>query len=171
MTDNPGHAAPHIQETHLPNIEISKVLGLAELLKNKGGKEDIYKLADELKMEFGDTLTVIRAAEMLKICKSLSGDVLLEPVGDKITKSKIASRKTLVRTQLQAIPVFAQLAEYLKGCPEQKATRSDVLEKIAEFLPNEHLETSFTTIVNWSRYAELFGYNDNTETFYIDQGN
>lgn len=157
--------------THLPNIEISKILGLAELLKNKGGKEDIYKLADELKMEFGDTLTVIRAAEMLRIVKSLSGDVSLEPIGDKITKAKISSRKSLVRTQLATIPVFAKLAEFLRERPEQKASRTEVLEKIAEFLPNDHLEESFTTILNWSRYAEFFGYNDNTETFYVDQGN
>jgi len=47
-------------------------------------------------------------------------------------------------------------------------TREEVLDKLAELLPNEDAESSFSTIVNWGRYAELFGYNDDTQTFYLD---
>ncbi|MBI3535372.1 MAG: hypothetical protein HY072_07810, partial [Deltaproteobacteria bacterium] len=56
-------AASSMQQS-LPQTSIPEILGLLGLLKSKGGKEDIYKLAAELKMEFGTTLAVIRGAEL-----------------------------------------------------------------------------------------------------------
>ena len=44
-----------------------------------------------------------------------------------------------------------------------------MLEKLAELLPNEDAENSFGTVVTWGRYSELFGYNDDTQTFYLGE--
>ncbi len=154
----------------LPQIGISEILGLVELLKTKGGREDIYKLAAELSMEFGDMLTVIRAAEMLGLVNTPGGDVVIEPLGEKVTRSKINDRKQIVKAQLEKVPVFKELVSFLKEHEGLQATRNQLLEKLAELIPNENSEETFTTMVNWGRYAELFGYNDDSQTFYLDQG-
>jgi hypothetical protein len=44
-----------------------------------------------------------------------------------------------------------------------------VLEHLAMLLPNESHEKVFSTIVNWGRFAELFGYNKDEDRFYLDQ--
>jgi hypothetical protein len=44
-----------------------------------------------------------------------------------------------------------------------------VLEHLAMLLPNEDPEGLFSTIVNWGRFAELFGYNQDEDRFYLDQ--
>jgi NitT/TauT family transport system ATP-binding protein len=36
-------------------------------------------------------------------------------------------------------------------------------------LPNESPDKTFSTIVNWGRFAELFGYNKDEDRFYLDQ--
>lgn len=152
----------------LPHTGISEILGLVELLKTKGGREDIYKLANELKMEFGQTLTVIRGAELIGLVHTPGGDVVLESMGEKIIKAKIATRKEMVGEQLQKIPVFRKVREFLQEKEERQATRDEVLQKLAELIPNENAEQSFSALVNWGRYSALFGYNDDTETFYLD---
>lgn len=154
----------------LPQAGISEILGLVELLNSKGGREDIYKLAQELQMEFGNTLKVIRAAELLGFVNTPGGDVVLEALGQKVTQIKISTRKEIVGEQLEKLPVFKTLTEFLKSREDHQASRDQVIEKLAELIPNENSEHTFETLVNWGRYAEIFGYNDDTETFYIDNG-
>ncbi len=154
----------------LPQTSIPEILGLLELLKSKGGKEDIYKLANELKMEFGATLAVIRGAELLGLVNTPGGDVVMEALGEKLTRSRINSRKSIVKEQIQKLHTFSSLIEFLKEKENQQAARDQLLEKLNEINPNENLEQTFETLVNWGRYAELFGYNDDTQTFYLDQG-
>lgn len=154
--------------TTLPEIGISQILGLVELLMSKGGREDIYKLAAELSMELGETLTVIRAAEMLGLVHTPGGDVEVEPFGIKVIDGSITERKDLIREKLEQLPVFKSVREFLRREEDAEVTRQEVLEKLAELIPNEDAESSFSTVVNWGRYAELFGYNDDTQTFYLD---
>lgn len=167
--DKPGPVGQSEIQT-LPHAGISEVLGLVELLKSKGGKEDIYKLATELKMEFGETLTVIRGAELLGLVHTPGGDVVIEPLGEKLTRSRINSKKIILREQVEKLFIFKKLIQFLKDKEDHQATRNQLLELLAELIPNENCEQIFTTLVNWGRYVELFGYNDDSSTFYLDTG-
>jgi NitT/TauT family transport system ATP-binding protein len=153
----------------LPEIGISQILGLVELLVGKGGREDIYKLAGELSMELGETLTVIRAAEMLGLVHTPGGDVEVEEFGHKVIDASIPERKDLIREKLEHFPLFKSVRDYLSSKEETEVTREEMLEKLAELIPNEDAEASFSSVVNWGRYSELFGYNDDTQTFYLGE--
>ena len=159
---------PAATQLSLPEIGISQILGLTELLIGKGGREDIYKLAGELSMELGETLTVIKAAEMLGLVHTPGGDVFVEDFGNKVIDATITERKELICEKLEHLPVFKSIREFLSSKEDSEVGREEVLEKLAELIPNEDAETSFSTIVNWGRYAEMFGYNDDTQTFYLD---
>ncbi len=159
---------PAPQTLALPEIGISQILGLVELLLGKGGREDIYKLAGELSMELGETLTVIKAAELLGLVNTPGGDVVVEDFGTKVIDASITERKELIREKLEALNVFKSVREFLSKEDDAEVTREEVLEKLAELIPNEDAESSFSTVVNWGRYAEMFGYNDDTQTFYLD---
>lgn len=167
--DKPGgQITPSYQP--LPQIGISEILGLVEVLKSKGGKEDIYKLAAELQMDAGEILQVIRGAELLGLVNTPGGDVVIEALGEKVSRSRINARKQIIKDQLAMIPVFKELTDYMKAQDSHQATRDQLLEKLTELMPNEDCQQTFTTLVNWGRYAELFGYNDDRETFYLDSG-
>lgn len=155
--------------TALPEIGISQILGLVEHLVAQGGKEDIYKLAGELGMDLGETLTAVRAAELLGFVNTPGGDVVVEGFGNQVLEASITERKEIIRKKLETLPLFEKLIEFLKEQKDSEVTRESVLEKLAELIPNEDAETSFSTIVNWGRYAELFGYNDDTQTFYLGE--
>lgn len=150
----------------LPEIGISQILGLLELLQGKGGREDIYKLAGELSMELGETLSVIKAAELLSLVHTPGGDVVVEDFGTRVLEASIPERKELLATKIGELPVFKSVREFLDSKDDGEVTREEVLDKLAELIPNEDAESSFTALVNWGRYAEIFGYNDDTQTFY-----
>ena len=152
----------------LPEIGISQILGLLELLHGKGGREDIYKLAGELSMELGEPLTVIKAAELLSLVHTPGGDVVVEDFGNQVLDASITERKDLIGAKIARLPVFKKVREFLVSKEDAEVGRDEVLEKLAELIPNEDAESSFSTLVNWGRYAEIFGYNDDSQTFYLD---
>ncbi len=155
----------------LPEIGISQILGLVELLLGKeGGREDIYRLAGELSMELGETLAVIKAAEMLGLVHTPGGDVVVENFGNQVIDASITERKELIKERLEKLPVFKTVRDFLVCEDDHEMTREVVLEKLAKLIPNEDAEASFSSLVNWGRYGELFGYNDDTQTFYLDTG-
>ncbi|MCC7442355.1 MAG: AAA-associated domain-containing protein [Bdellovibrionales bacterium] len=154
----------------LPESGVSEVLGLVELLRNRGGREDIYKLANELQMEYGRTLSVVRGAEVLSLVHTPGGDVVLEPLGMQISEASIGDKKEIISRQLEKIPFIRELREYLSSQENQEVTREEAVEKLAELVPNEDAEQTLAVLLQWSRYAELFGYNDDRQTFYLDRG-
>lgn len=148
--------------------EINKILGLLELLKDRNGPTDIYKLSNELQMEFGEVLRVIRAAEVLHLVHTPGGDVVIEPIGIEICDAGINGKKQMINEQIRNLPVFKQVHEFLSERENGEASRDEIIEKLVDLVPNEDAEKSFRSLLNWGRYAELFGYNDDTTTVYLD---
>jgi len=49
----------------LPHARPGGMAGLLELLLDKGGRDDIYRLADDLTFEIDDLLPIVDAAQLL----------------------------------------------------------------------------------------------------------
>jgi NitT/TauT family transport system ATP-binding protein len=77
-------------------------------------------------------------------------------------------RKLMVREQLKQHGLFAYLVRLLRGQENRSLQKEVILEHLAMLLPNEPPEKMFQTIVNWGRFAELFGYNKDEDRFYLD---
>ncbi len=153
----------------IPDTNLPQVFGLLEVLDDRGGREDGYKLARELNYNFGDLLKVMKAAEILGFVDTPRGDIVLEPLGKRFLESDINQRKLMLRERLKQHGLFSYLARLLRGQEEHSQTRDAIIEHLAMLLPNENPERLFTTIVNWGRFAELFGYNKDDDRFYLDQ--
>jgi len=153
----------------IPECQLTWVFGLLETLEDRDGPDDGYKIARDLQFNFGDLLRVMKAAEILGLVATPDGDVVLEPLGRQFLEGDMNQRKLLIREQLKKQGLFAYLVRLLRGQEEQSLTKEVLLEHLAMLLPNESPEKMFATIVNWGRFAELFGYNKDEDRFYLDQ--
>jgi NitT/TauT family transport system ATP-binding protein len=160
-------AAPAINP--VPDCSLTWVLGLLELLKDRGGRDDGYKIARDLQFKFGDLLKVMKAAEILGFVTTPSGDVVLEPLGKNFLESNVNERKLIVREQLKKLSLFSYFIRLLRAQEDRSLPKETALEHLAILLPSERPERQFQTMVNWGRYAELFGYNKDEDRFYLDQ--
>ena len=159
-------ATPNIAP--LPDSGLTLVFGLLELLEDRGGREDGYKIARDLNFKFGDLLKVMKAAEILGLVSTPAGDAVLEPLGKQFLEAKINERKLIVRDQLKKHSLFSYFIRLLHGQENKSLTKEVVLEPLAMLLPSEKPERQFQTMVNWGRFAELFGYNKDEDRFYLD---
>ena len=154
--------------TPLPDCGLTLVFGLLELLEDRGGREDGYKIARDLNFKFGDLLKVMKAAEILGFVSTPAGDVVLEPLGKQFLASHINDRKLMLREQLKKHGLFSYFIRLLHGQEDKSLSKEVVLEHLAMLLPSEKPERQFSTMVGWGRYAELFGYNKDEDRFYLD---
>lgn len=153
----------------IPDCQLTWVFGLLETLEDRGGRDDGYKIARDLQFKFGDLLKVMKAAEVLGLVSTPTGDVVLEPLGRQFLEGDMNQRKLLIREQLKKQGLFAYLVRLLRGQEDHSLTKEILLEHLAMLLPNESPEKMFSTVVNWGRFAELFGYNKDEDRFYLDQ--
>ena len=152
----------------IPNCQMTWVFGLLEMLEDRGGREDGYKIARDLQFKFTDLLKVMKTAEILGFVTTPAGDIVLEPLGRQFLEGDINQRKLIVREQLKKLGLFAYFMRLLRGQEDRSLQQELVLEHLAMLLPNESPEKVFSTIVNWGRFAELFGYNKDEDRFYLD---
>ncbi|MEW6188602.1 MAG: AAA-associated domain-containing protein [Actinomycetota bacterium] len=153
----------------LPRTGISNVIGLLELIDDAGGKEDVFRLTRELQYDLEDILPVIEASELLKLSEISDGDIKLTPLGKNLLESDINERKLIIKRQLKKIKVFQEVISTLKAKPDRHLDREFVVELFERNLSEEDAENLVHTLIEWGRYAELIGYNYDTEEIYLDQ--
>ena len=159
---------PPASITPLPDVPLTAVFGLLELLEDLGGREDGYKIARDLNIRFGDLLKVMKAAEILGFVSTPAGDAVLEPLGKQFLEAEINERKLILREQLKKHGLFSYFIRLLRGQENKSLSKEVVLEHLAMLLPSEKPERQFATMIGWGRYAELFGYNKDEDRFYLD---
>jgi hypothetical protein len=152
----------------IPQVNISRVMGLLEVLDDAGGRHDVFRLARDVNFELGEILLVIKAAEMLGLVETPGADVVLTAVGGKMLKAKVNPRKQLLKEQLQKLPIFRAVVDALQRADDQRADQDAFLEIFALHLPSEDSEALLKTVIDWGRYAELIGYNPEDQELYLD---
>ena len=71
----------------LPHARPGGVAGLLELVIDKGGRDDIYRLADDLAFEIDDLLPIVDAAQLLGFLKVEEGDAAITESGTEFANS------------------------------------------------------------------------------------
>ena len=153
----------------IPQVGISRVIGLLQVLADSGGRYDVFRLARDINFEFGEILRVLKAAEMLGLVETPGADVVLTSTGGQLLRGRINSRKKLLKEQLKKLPIFRAVVDSLMRSDEKRADEDAFLEIFALYLPAEDSEALLKTVIDWGRYAELLGYSPDDQELYLDQ--
>jgi NitT/TauT family transport system ATP-binding protein len=154
----------------LPHATAGGLAGLLEFLNDRGGKEDMYHLAEELLMEVDDLFPIVDEAVMLGFAESTQGDVQITAAGKEFAEADITTRKKLFR---QAVLSHVTLIQQIQKALERKSDRAVPLEFfrdiLDEHLSQEDVERQIDTALNWGRYAEIFTYNSETGRLLLNE--
>ncbi len=151
----------------LPSTGISKILGMCEILDDKGGREDLFALARDLHMPFSEVLLVIKAAEMLALIDTPGHEAQLTAFGKKLLAAPIHDKKAQLGAQMLKLNVFQHVVKLLKGAERGELPAELILEELALRLPHEQPRQMFTTLLNWGRYGDIFGYSRDSDLFFL----
>jgi NitT/TauT family transport system ATP-binding protein len=153
----------------LPRVNLTQVFGLMQVVKDQGGKMDVFALDQLTDYDFGQTLAVVKAGEMLEFLDTPRNNVLLTDLGYQFLDSDMPTRKTILAEQLRKLGTFQYVIRILEEAKDHRLPQEVVEEELAIRLPTEDTELLFKTVVGWGRFAELFGSSPDTEILYLDQ--
>ncbi len=152
----------------IPQVGISRIIGLLEVLDDAGGRYDVFRLARDVNFEFGEILRVLKGAEMLGLVETPGADVVLTSTGGQLLRGRVNSRKKLLKEQLKKLPIFRAVVEALQKSDDRRADEDAFLEIFALHLPAEDSEALLKTVIDWGRYSELIGYSPDDQELYLD---
>jgi NitT/TauT family transport system ATP-binding protein len=154
----------------LPDVQVSEMIGLLESIQYEGGVADIFDLAQAIGKDFGQTLYLVKAAELLGFVNTPKQAVVLTTAGNQFVEGDINVRKGMLHTQFKQLRIVQQISELLKQSETLRLPVEVIEQKVAEWLPNENPEHVVNGLISWGRFSEVFGYNDDAKELYLDVG-
>lgn len=144
----------------LPHARPGGIAGFMELLADRGGRDDLYKLADELAMDVDDILPIVDASVMLGFAVLNEGDVEITPEGRQFGEADIQMQKKMFRDAALKHVAILRLIENTLHAKRDHAIGEEFFRDILDehFSPDE-VERQFDTALNWGRYGEIFDYD------------
>ncbi len=151
----------------IPGVPVGRMLGLLEILDRNEERINLYELSPHIGTDFGETIAIVKAAEMLDLVDTPKHDVAMTELGWYFLAAPIAARKTLFRTQLLQLRLFQMLTTWIAESPDGSIKEADVLHELATLLPYDQPEQLFASMISWGRYAELIDYDQRAGTVYL----
>jgi NitT/TauT family transport system ATP-binding protein len=152
----------------LPDATISEIVGLLEVLDRRGGREDVFALAEDLGQDFGKTMAVVKAAELLDFVDTPKQDVVLDEPGRRFLSEGISERKRNIRARVSQLRIFSDILDQLQRADRHEIDEDLVLSTIALRLPYEDTERVFRTLINWARHADLFDHDVERKKLFLE---
>ncbi|MFP5205783.1 MAG: nitrate/sulfonate/bicarbonate ABC transporter ATP-binding protein [Acidobacteriota bacterium] len=165
-----GPRAPEQKQRYqmLPHTRPGGIAGLLELLLDKGGRDDMYRLADDLSFEIDDLLPIVEAAQMLGFLHVEEGDAVITAEGTEFANSEILRQKELFRDAAMAhVLLLRQIRRALETKSDNTVPEDFFLDMLDEQFSEEESLRQMETAVAWGRYAELFDYDAGRRRFVL----
>ena len=154
----------------LPAVTVGHVTGLMEIVRDHGNAMDVFAADAITEYDFGHTLAVVKAGEMLDFFDTPKNKVVLTDLGHRYLDADVNGRKAIFRQQLLTLGTFRFVARLLDEAKGHRLSRDVVVEELCIRLTTEDVERLFDTMVGWGRFGELFEYSTDVEVLSLNEG-
>lgn len=156
-------------EKPLPHASIEAIAGLAEEMIGREGREDLYRLAGDLRMEADELLPVVTAAEILGLGHVEQADFILEPLGREFAEAEVLRRKELLRPRILQVPLVRRIVAALEVAEDDRMPEEHFLEILRKGFSEGEARAQLETAIDWGRYAELFSYDHDSRELFLEE--
>ncbi len=148
----------------LPHARPGGIAGLLELLHDRSGKDDLYRVADDLHMEVDDLLPIVDAAALLGFARLEKGDLEITDSGKQFSEAGVAGQKSLFRDAMIAhVPLLQQMKTALAGKSDHTMPVEFFRDVLDEHFSREEADRQMETAIAWGRYGDLFIYDSEND--------
>lgn len=155
----------------IPPVSTNTLAGLLETLAEPpfNGKADLPLLAERAQMEVDELFHAAETLQLLRFAELAEGDLKLNDAGRRFAEAGTDERKAQFAQHLVSyVPLVAHIKHVLDERPSHRAPLSRFRDELEDKMTSEHAETTLHTVINWSRYAEVFAYNGETGMISLD---
>jgi NitT/TauT family transport system ATP-binding protein len=150
----PAGAVATTIDTILPRVSANLLSGFLETLAGApyNGKADLPIIA-----------------ELLHLVEVEGGDIKLIDAGKQFVEAETDERKHIFQRQLLAyVPLAAHIRRILQERANHVAPKSRFFDELEDHMSTDDAEATLRSVTAWARYAEAFAYDDDTQTFSLE---
>ncbi len=153
----------------IPSAPVETIVGLLEILEDSQETINVFDLSARIGKEFGETIAIVKAAEMLGLVDTPKDDVIMTQAGWYFLAAPATVRKTFFRQAIMKLRLFQMLTARLEAAPDGRIDADTVLDELGTLLPYDQPPKLFQTLIAWGRYAELVDFDQNANAVYLHQ--
>ncbi|MDR3422362.1 MAG: nitrate/sulfonate/bicarbonate ABC transporter ATP-binding protein [Xanthobacteraceae bacterium] len=158
-------------DTILPRVSANLLSGFIETLAAEpySGKADLPVIAELLHMEADDLFPVSDALQMLNLVEVEGGDIKITETGKQFVEAGTDDRKKIFQRQLLSyVPLAAHIRRVLQERANHVAPKSRFFDELEDHMGHDDVEQTLRSVTAWARYAEVFAYDDDSQTFSLE---
>jgi NitT/TauT family transport system ATP-binding protein len=157
-------------DTILPRVSANLLSGVLETLAGEyNGKADLPVFAEEQHLEGDELFPVADALQMLHLAEIEGGDIKLTDVGRQYVEAGTDDRKKIFQRQLLTyVPLAAHIRRVLQERSNHVAPKSRFFDELEDHMSTEDAEATLRSVTAWARYGEAFAYDDDSQTFSLE---
>lgn len=154
----------------LPHARMGALSGLVELILDRAGREDLYKLEGDLGLEADELLPLADALTILGFAQVQEGDIALTDRGRRFAEADILERKEIFRdAAAETVVLMNQVLQALHAAQKREMNEEFFLEVLENHFTRDEARRQLDTAIDWGRYAELFAYDDQAGLLYLEE--
>lgn len=152
----------------IPSAAVAEVLGLLETVQDQGGIADLFELASCRGKDFGHTLLQVKTAELLGLVDTPKHEVLLTQIGKKFVQADLCEKKRVIHSSFGSLRIVKAVRALLEESDDRRLSALEIEPHLHKWLAHENPKNVLKRLIAWGRYAQYFGYNDNTSELYLE---
>ncbi|MGJ4890924.1 AAA-associated domain-containing protein [Bradyrhizobium sp. HKCCYLRH3099] len=155
----------------LSHVSSNSISGLIEALAGAPykGHADLPVLAGHLQLEVDEIFPLAEALQLLRFAQLSEGDLTLTDAGRRFADLETDDRKKLFAAHLmENVPLMGLIRRVLDDRPSHAAPAARFRIELEDYMSEQYADETLQTIVSWGRYAELFSYDEQSETFSLE---
>jgi NitT/TauT family transport system ATP-binding protein len=165
--EKPGAPSEAGRIEPIPFVHLGEVIGLMRTIKTRGGCMNVFDLDEMTEYDFGRTLSIVMAGEMLGFLHTPKDTVVLTETGSRFLDEGSDQQQQILRQQLLALELFQHLVTRLQEAPGKQLSKLTTVTELRRKVPHRNAEKLFLTIIEWGRHARLFDYSHRNRTLVL----
>lgn len=155
----------HSRMESIPYVPVAQILGLMKILHDSPEQSNIYEISDEIGTDFGETIAIVKAADILDLVDTPKHDVKLTELGRRFVVADREGQRQLFAEQVNKLRLFHIILALLGEHEEVEADA--IVKDIATALPFDNPDKTFETMIAWGRYAGLMDLDPKTRMVFV----
>ena len=148
------------------SVSIMRMIGFIECLKKEfNGKAEIQDITEKLQLDYDTMIAITGASLLLKFVDINNNIISLSSAGNILLDADDDAKKHIIKEHLVNYVYFIKNIFHLfQISPNKILTKKELLEMMGGHFHDDEADNIIGYTINWARYAELFVYDDESET-------
>ena len=148
----------------LPQMSISELRGHHMVSPEASGNPRVRRAIDHTNLVGGRVFATgfanLESARSLEPAASAGRSPMTQEIDER--------KRIFARLLIRYVPLAAHIRRVLDERESHTAPRTRFLDELEDHMAEESAEETLRSVIAWARFAELFSYDDDSQTFSLE---